>query len=51
MALNDFLKSVQKQPFVDILKNFHRCFPVNIAKFFRTANFYRKPPVAAFLRK
>ena len=25
----------------------HRCFPVNIAKFLRTASFYRTPLVAA----
>ena len=25
----------------------HRCFPVNIAKFLRTAFFYRTPPVVA----
>ena len=26
----------------------HWCFPVNIAKFLRTAFFIEKPPVAAF---
>ena len=48
MVLNDFVKSVQKQPWIGVIKNFHRCFPMNIAKFLRTAIFYRKPLVAAF---
>ena len=70
---NHFLKSVQKQPYADVLqgvlKKFvtvkhlcwslfyiklikrlqHRCFPVNTAKFFRTAFFIENLEVVAFV--
>ena len=31
-------------------KLWHKCFPVNFAKFLRTSFFYRTPLVAAFLK-
>ena len=47
-ARASFLIKLQATPATLLkAKLWHRCFPVNFAKFLRTSFFYRTPPVAA----